>query len=72
METLQLQWRLSTQCSLVSAQVSGASNPADMTQIDGALPSVSLAARLPVGVQSPDIHQCLPVRCSHSSGLTPA
>ena len=66
-----MEWRLSTQCSLVSGQVSGSSNPVDRTQIDGALPSVSLAARLPVGLQPPDIHQCLSVRCSHSSGLTP-
>lgn len=34
------------------------------------LPSLSPACQMAGGLQSPDIHQCLAVRCSHSSALT--
>lgn len=43
----------------------------DMTQIDGTFPSVSPACQMAGGLQSPDIHQCLAVRCSHSSCSDP-
>lgn len=44
--------------------------PVHMAQIDGALPSLSAACQMAGGLQSPDIHHCLTVRCSNSSALT--
>ncbi|KAI9524042.1 hypothetical protein NQZ68_021004 [Dissostichus eleginoides] len=41
-----------------------------MQQIKGTLPSVSPAYQMAAGLQSPDIHQCLAVRCSRSRVLT--
>lgn len=46
------------------------SQPVDMQQIKGTLPSVSPAYQMAAGLQSPDIHQCLAVRCSRSRVLT--
>lgn len=46
------------------------SNPVDMTQIVASLLSVCPACQMASGPQSPDIHQCLAVRCSLSSALT--
>lgn len=53
----------------VICHISGC-KPVDMTQIDDTLPSVTPACQMAGGLQSPDIHQCLAVRCSHSSVLT--
>lgn len=55
--------------TIVICHISGP-QPVGMTQIDGSIPSVSPVCQMAGGLQSPDIHQCLAVRCSHSSALT--
>lgn len=46
------------------------SKSVDMTQIVGTLLSLSPVCQMASGLQPPDIHQCLAVRCSLSSALT--
>lgn len=53
----------------VTPRVAGC-KPVDMAQIDGILPLLSPAQQMAGGLQSPDIHQCHAVRCSHSGALT--